>query len=877
MLLRSVVLLPLLFSPVVSVDPESSSLSEVISPEGVPAGVIIPEDKDEEYYFAEPDDVGDGTKTSSQVGISGRSLIRGGGGTKRDLQAGSPTRIQFSSRSDQNGGICGDVSVIGCFHDGYWMKYDSVDFGDSGSVNFLRFFFSKGYWKTVGNLEFRLDSISAVPIATYPTFYTGGWNNFIIDGVAISGVSGVKTLYVKGTGGYGVANLKWFELDNLKTPQLPIHIDEDDRSYAYGLCDWGYGIGCWENDDYIDFPPINFGSKGTVKGARVRYSRGNNAGGRVDIKTHDGTVIGTFNPVNTGGWRNFVEVGFPVEVEGIHSFKVVGAGATSSIFDFDWLEFLDFVPDPCPGDFDFDVFFTKTSQDMNCNYDEVKSVLYSFRDPITCTITDDALMISLLDVTTTAQAESEVKKLCSSAYDTTSQNFEFKDISMKGPQFDNEYYSGGTYWNYEVQTDAGENVLKEDASRVGRVYEYEAQRRVIDLPNYLESFNPNQDGDGECNHNAAFCCWVQDRQANDNNGNCNTPYDSQCIDKDPGDNANFCYTDHARSSPATHVAGGYSIFGNVKNNQENIEGPIHCHGFAWGNDENDIANRYKGNNFFYVSMYDHMHQRGYVRNAPGSSMCACAENMAVVTRADCTEMSVREKFKVSWDASNKTLAVSLEDVEDINFNACQGANNKNNDLEAYYQKLVDQGRADQDDFDELKQTLVGKENGKCNTAIENFMETKGIIRIPSSDIQKDDGKDDGTVVAIDPTYAEADAGGDGEDMPSVPMEGITVDDVSEGEDEEEEEVDIPSAEASLAPVYSLKDGGEDCEGNTECQSGICMDAKCVGLSEDPESLADDSGKGDICESDADCNIDDEECLGSKKCGIPRTNTAKNKA
>ena len=89
---------------------------------------------------------------------------------------------------------------------------------------------------------------------------------------------------------------------------------------------------------------------------------------------------------------------------------------------------------------------------------------------------------------------------------------------MKGSQFDNEYYSGGTYWNYEVQTDAGENVLKEDASRVGRVYEYEAQRRVIDLPNYLESFNPNQDGDGECNHNAAFCCWVQDRQANDNNG-----------------------------------------------------------------------------------------------------------------------------------------------------------------------------------------------------------------------------------------------------------------------------------------------------------------------------------------------------------------------
>ena len=46
-----------------------------------------------------------------------------------------------------------------------------------------------------------------------------------------------------------------------------------------------------------------------------------------------------------------------------------------------------------------------------------------------------------------------------------------------------------------------------------------------------------------------------------------------------------------------------------------------------------------------------------------------------------------------------------------------------------------------------------------------------------------------------------------------------------------------------------------------------MVTKGVGIYEDPESLADDSGKGDICESDADCNIDGEEFLGSKKCGI----------
>jgi hypothetical protein len=37
-----------------------------------------------------------------------------------------------------------------------------------------------------------------------------------------------------------------------------------------------------------------------------------------------------------------------------------------------------------------------------------------------------------------------------------------------------------------------------------------------------------------CTTNAAMCCWPKDRQANDNNGNCATPYDENCVNKDPG-------------------------------------------------------------------------------------------------------------------------------------------------------------------------------------------------------------------------------------------------------------------------------------------------------------------------------------------------------
>ena len=53
----------------------------------------------------------------------------------------------------------------------------------------------------------------------------------------------------------------------------------------------------------------------------------------------------------------------------------------------------------------------------------------------------------------------------------------------------------------------------------------------------------------------------------------------------------------------------------------NGEGAIHCHGLAWSNDVNDATARYKANNLFFVSMYDHMYQRGYVKNIPGAPMC----------------------------------------------------------------------------------------------------------------------------------------------------------------------------------------------------------------------------------------------------------------
>jgi hypothetical protein len=43
-----------------------------------------------------------------------------------------------------------------------------------------------------------------------------------------------------------------------------------------------------------------------------------------------------------------------------------------------------------------------------------------------------------------------------------------------------------------------------------------------------------------------------------------------------------------------------------------------------GSDPTDPSARFKGNNLFYISIYDHMYQRVYVHNIP---MCACVEQV----------------------------------------------------------------------------------------------------------------------------------------------------------------------------------------------------------------------------------------------------------
>ena len=267
----------------------------------------------------------------------------------------------------------------------------------------------------------------------------------------------------------------------------------------------------------------------------------------------------------------------------------------------------------------------------------------------------EAAVIEAVGATDRAGAEANLDALCNAAMTaqaTTDFTTAIPDTQAEGDEakkaYIKNYFNGKTDWNEQVATlyprfDPSKNnirnrnhmyLLARDAARVDELYEAEGQTGKLEYPtdsSYINNFL-GKGGTGECAWNTAYCCWPKDRQAGDNNGNCQKQYDVDCVDKNPADNADLCFIDTDESKEITGVTSSATMIfpdddgNNIGNFQ--AEGAIHCHGLAWEDNVNDLSYQYRGNNLFYVSMYDHMYQRGYVRNFPGAPMCACAEHVS---------------------------------------------------------------------------------------------------------------------------------------------------------------------------------------------------------------------------------------------------------
>ena len=293
--------------------------------------------------------------------------------------------------------------------------------------------------------------------------------------------------------------------------------------------------------------------------------------------------------------------------------------------------------------------------DQYCDFDQLlEHFTEFFNDPVnvdaTCAASTDVAteFYALFGATTEDGARAAHKQVCQDGlaahYATQSPPLPFTDtVRHYDDAWLKRYYDGGTKFNEEVATmyppfdvndrrNPQSNLLKRDAAQVNNFYEGMGRYGTVEWPDQYNNFQTTNGG--ECAYNAAYCCWPTDRQANDNNGNCAKPYDINCVDKDPADNTDLCFVDTTFGSDVTgytNMAGSIMFPGDDGNNQNTAEGPIHCHGLAWATDPLDPSHNYRGNNIFYVSLYDHLYQRGYVRNVPGAPMCGCAEHVSTTS------------------------------------------------------------------------------------------------------------------------------------------------------------------------------------------------------------------------------------------------------
>jgi len=348
----------------------------------------------------------------------------------------------------------------------------------------------------------------------------------------------------------------------------------------------------------------------------------------------------------------------------------------------------------------------------NCSYSGLVAQVQSLL-PANCLHGGAHELQLALGATTEDKAKEEIARICKASY------LPFAAITGEGNVFDKEYFDGGTFYN-EGREHKNEYGITKDklednpGARIKDIYNTIAQSKGISWPSAVSNFEG-------CELRAAMCCFVQDRQANDRNGNCATPYEDNCVNADPSDNTDICYVDMARDPTSSRVKNGFALF------EHGHDDDSHCHGFAWAQDPSDPSARFKANNLFYISLYDHLYQRGYVRNVPGAPMCGCVEQMPVVTRADCTQIDINnEQFRFSYTSTGGLVGdiVNLK----IDFAACQGADGKNNDLEAYYQRLVNEGKASDTEKEEFDKHIVG--DTYCREAIDNFLDKKGLVPKP---------------------------------------------------------------------------------------------------------------------------------------------------
>ncbi|MDF2541741.1 MAG: hypothetical protein K0S47_1459 [Herbinix sp.] len=273
--------------------------------------------------------------------------------TNVDAATSAYNQIAASSYSSQSGidmEACSEGGQNIAFIDNNdYIVFNSVDFG-SGATSFEARVASNA---NGGNIEVRLDSPTGTLVGTCAVANTGNWQNWVTKSCTISGATGVHNLYLKFTGGAGnLFNLNWFKFYTGKSAFTQIAASSYDNQFGIqkeGCSEGGENVAFVDNNDYIVFNNINFGSGASSFEARVASAAN---GGNIEIRLDSatGTLVGTCSVTNTGDWQNWVTKSCSVNgATGVHTLYLKFTGGTGNLFNINWFKFsTSSTPTPTP-------------------------------------------------------------------------------------------------------------------------------------------------------------------------------------------------------------------------------------------------------------------------------------------------------------------------------------------------------------------------------------------------------------------------------------------------------------------------------------------------------------------------------------------------
>jgi len=299
------------------------------------------------------------------------------------------------------------------------------------------------------------------------------------------------------------------------------------------------------------------------------------------------------------------------------------------------------------------------------------SAAFASEAPGTCQLSDISERYSL----TPGEMEELIDAYCEDA--ELGLNFTYVTSESGNPrnfQWDNNYFDGSTLWN-------DEKTLNEDGDSISRTWDIHEQTRIA-WPNLEGSYE--DDNFQNCDARAVMCCFTDNHKT------------------ELSTNAQVCYHDMEDSATSNHIKAGWTLF------DSETEG-AYCTAFSWHDDEGHMTARYRGNALFYTSMYSGLYDAGMAKSIPSAPMCACIEQMPVVSHADCVSVAATDEL---YELSFTPDTISVRLAASVTYGNC------GNFIDHYATMATDEELTD------LKSKIVGE----CDEPRKEFLNDKFLVR-----------------------------------------------------------------------------------------------------------------------------------------------------